>query len=156
MGMKVEVQRTARFCVFIAPGTSSKVDWATVLPSTKNRPLEIPVPDNSRSKMASDGSVASAVSVGARKVLPKDVILVAVHGARVDLNQAALDKACPNPGHATSESDAGYKAYRIRFDGNHTAVPLSYRRRSGTRYGYNPNCLCANAVDSSVEGGESY
>lgn len=118
--MIVEVQRTARFCVFIASGTSSKVDWAVVLPSAKNRPLEIPVADNSRSKMASDGSVAAAISVGARKVLPEDVILVAVHGARVDLNQAALDKACPTPG------QAGYKAYSIRFDGNHTATPLSH------------------------------
>lgn len=118
--MIVEVQRTARFCIFIAPGTSSKVDWAAVLPSTKNLPLESPAADNSRSTMASDGSVAAAVSVGARKVLPEDVILVAVHGARVDLNQAALDKACPTPG------QAGYKVYSTRFDGNHTAAPLSH------------------------------
>lgn len=39
--------------------------------------------------------VVTAVSVGARKVLPEDVLLVAMHGARVDLHQASLDKACP-------------------------------------------------------------
>lgn len=38
---------------------------------------------------------SSSVSVGARKVLAEDVLLVAMHGARVDLHQASLDKACP-------------------------------------------------------------
>eukprot|EP00903_Cladosiphon_okamuranus_P009772 g9291.t1 len=45
--------------------------------------------------MTTEGSAASSVSVGARKVLPEDVLLVAVHGARVDLQPASLEKACP-------------------------------------------------------------
>lgn len=52
--------------------------------------------------MAKDGSTTDAgsgavvsVSVGARKVLLEDVLLVAVQGARVDLHPASLDKACP-------------------------------------------------------------
>lgn len=40
-------------------------------------------------------AAASAVSVGARKVLLEDVLLVAVQKARVDLHPASLEKACP-------------------------------------------------------------
>lgn len=46
----------------------------------------------------SEGSaVGGAVSVGARKVLYEDVLLVAIHKARVDLHPASLEKAYPCP-----------------------------------------------------------
>ncbi|CAN0103580.1 unnamed protein product, partial [Sphacelaria rigidula] len=44
---------------------------------------------------SSAAAVAISVSVGARKVLLEDVLLVAVHKARVDLHPASLEKACP-------------------------------------------------------------
>lgn len=45
--------------------------------------------------MASEVSASSTVSVGARKILPEEVLLVAAHGSRIDLNQASLEQACP-------------------------------------------------------------
>lgn len=123
----VELQQTDRFFVFSAPLTSSKVKWpttaartstaddkstrqpASTYPSASGVPL--PQQQSPRSQMASEGVAASAVSVGARKVLPEDVLLVAVHGARVDLHPASLDKACPVPCNA---AHAGDKPFEIR------------------------------------------
>lgn len=73
-----------------------------------------------RSLMASEVPSAIAVSVGARKVLLEDVLLVAVHGARVDLHQASLDKACP--GQASKPSKGGDKAFDLRC--GHLGVPM--------------------------------
>lgn len=120
----VEVQRTDRFFVFGARSSCSKVHWpktaqntaASKPPggggstSTSSRALAQrtrPAP-----KMASEGSAALAVSVGARKVLPEDVLLVAVHGARVDLHPASLDKACPAP---STPSRGGGTAFAVRY-----------------------------------------
>lgn len=120
----VELQQTDRFCVFSAPLTSSKVKWPTAADRasttdqsprqpTSTFPSGLPLPkqQSPRPQMASEGTAASAVSVGARKVLPEDVLLVAVHGARVDLHPASLDKACPVPCNA---AHAGDKPFEIR------------------------------------------
>lgn len=55
--------------------------------------------------IATTYDVITSVSVGARKVLPEDVLLVAMHGARIDLHQASLDKACPVPCKAPKGGD---------------------------------------------------
>lgn len=105
MGLNlVEIQQTDRYAVFGAPATPCKVHWPTkqVKASSASggrvsgaKVRSVPI-STRPAEMASDGSAASAVSVGAsRKVLPEDVLLVAVHGARVDLHPASLDKACP-------------------------------------------------------------
>ena len=78
--------------------------------------------------MAPEGSAATVVLVGARKVLPSDVLLVAVHGARIDLNQAALEKACPRTSQASSEGDASYDA-RCNRNPNCVAVRLPSLRK---------------------------
>lgn len=53
-------------------------------------------------------SVGTTVSIGARKVLLEDVLLVAVHGARVDVHQTSLDKACANaPEHKAGSGGDG-------------------------------------------------
>ncbi|CBJ27242.1 Histidyl-tRNA Synthetase Similar to Histidine Ammonia-Lyase [Ectocarpus siliculosus] len=79
--------------------------------------------------MASEGSAALAVSVGARKVLPEDVLLVAVHGARVDLHPASLDKACPVP---STPSRGGDKAFAVS-DGAGETVAESSRSETAAR-----------------------
>lgn len=123
----VEVQHTDRFSVFGAPSSSCKVRWPATTKSTPvvqqrgitaepTDPSAAPraAQDSTQStKMASDGSTASAVSVGARKVLPEDVLLVAVHGARVDLHPASLEKACPSS--CTPPRDGG-EAFEVRCE----------------------------------------
>lgn len=116
----VEVQETDRFFVFGAPSTSCKVKWPTAAAgirkeSTRAEPRDPPVvlrtAQRAPPNMASEGLVATAVSVGARKVLPEDVLLVAVHGARVDLHPASLEKACPVPCKAPKGGD---KTFDVR------------------------------------------
>lgn len=128
----LEVQHTDRFCVFGAPSSSCKVKWPA---TTKDTPIVqrgITEPTDpfatpraaqnaiQPAKMASDGSAASAVSVGARNVLLEDVLLVAVHGARVDLHPASLDKACPAP---CTPHRGGDEAFEVRCElGAHSVV----------------------------------
>lgn len=61
---------------------------------------------------SSAAAVAISVSVGARKVLLEDVLLVAVHKARVDLHPASLEKACPC---ASNKKGVEDKAFDIRY-----------------------------------------
>lgn len=124
MGLNpVELQQTDRFFVFSAPLTSSKVKWPTAATSTsitdessrqptstyRSSGLPLPQQQSPRSQMASEGAVAAAVSIGARKVLLEDVLLVAVHGARVDLHPASLDKACSVPCNAPQIGDTPFE-----------------------------------------------
>lgn len=118
----VEVQKTDRYFVFGAPATSCRVNWHTSKqPKASTATGEVSgaarrsVPKStSPAKMASEGSAASAVSVGARKVLPEDVLLVAVHGARVDLHPASLDKACPAV--SCKPPRGGDAAFEVRWE----------------------------------------
>lgn len=120
----VEVQQTDRFFLFGVPGTSSKFKWprqTEAVAATKKsigigQPTDrVGVRAESRTpKMTSEGLSAATVSVGARKVLPEDVLLVAVHGARVDLHPASLDKACPV---SCKEPKGGDKTFDVRCDG---------------------------------------
>lgn len=132
----VELQQTDRFFVFSAPLTCSKVKWPTAAARTRaigestRQPTStyrstsgLPLPQQQRQsprpQMTSEGAAASAVSVGARKVLLEDVLLVAVHGARVDLHPASLDKACPVPCNAPH---AGDKPFETRYPTPRTSL----------------------------------
>ena len=124
----VEIQQTDRYFVFGARATSCKVHWpsTTAVSATRehsSRPSSASAQssptleareERPSSEMASEGSAASSVvSVGARKVLPEDVLLVAVHGARVDLHPASLEKACPV---SCNPPRGGDKAFEIRYE----------------------------------------
>lgn len=121
--MPVELQETDRFFVFCAPLTSSKVKWLTAATAcTTNNSTTHPSAvakqqSRSRSQMASEGS-AAAVAVGARKVLPEDVLLVAVHGARVDLHAASLDKACSVPCNAAADTSFEIRSAKLHAFGD--------------------------------------
>lgn len=144
MGLNlVEIQQTDRYFVFGAPATSCKVNWPkaatkTDRSSTGSRepldPAATPRTAAAQKKstrpaadMTSEGSAGSAVSVGARKVLPEDVLLVAVHGARVDLHPASLDKACPV---SCKPPRGGDKAFEVsRCEVVQTSLPVRHTRQ---------------------------
>lgn len=120
----VEIQQTDRYFVFGAPATSCKVSWPgkqAKAPKTSgvSRAARSVPKTTSPAEMASEGAAASFVSVGARKVLPEDVLLVAVHGARVDLHPASLEKACPASCKPPRGGDA---AFELRCGYNIAAV----------------------------------
>lgn len=147
----VEIQQTDRYFVFGAPATSCKVNWPGTQTKAPN-PSQASVsgaaarsaPKSTTSaaaEMASEGSAASAVSVGARKVLPEDVLLVAVHCARVDLHPASLEKACPVSCKPPRGGDAAFEVRCVDLCTGNTGRRLC----CGTRAG-----MCAAAVSISA------
>lgn len=119
----LQLQETPRFSVFAAQETCAggrTIKCPAALPkkavqtTTGMSTTADGLSANRNPTMNTDGS-AVTVSVGARRVLLEDVLLVAVHGARIDLHQASLDKACT--------SAQGYKAgsgpdesFDVRYD----------------------------------------